>query len=186
MAQISQGKRVPTASLQKKNQPVAAKLAPETAVQEKKVDVDPEILLEATGSIMQEISDLMEEEMRYVRQANVEGIQRLLKRKNMLIEAYQSNLAAIKADPQKFKACAQEKRDVLKDLGRKMESATHRNTQALEAAITATRGLIDSIIKSIRAQVLPTVGYGRLGSSSLYTGPEAERLCPAARVKKSV
>lgn len=185
MAQINQGLRVPTAKLQQRHAPKTA-AAPQASAQGEKIVADPEALLAATADIIQELTAIMEDEMNFVRKADVAAIQSKLKRKNALIEAYQANVEAIKAHPEKFRACDPEKREALKAMSLKMEAATKRNATALEAAIIGTRSLVENIIKAIRAQVFPEAGYARLGRGAVFSGPSSEKLCPATRVKKSV
>lgn len=164
-----------------------AKPTPQTATDKtKKLEVPPEVLLDATYAVMCDLMALMEEEVRLVKKGDLAKMQALVPNKKKLIQSYESNVAALRAVGPALKNCDPAKRAFVREMGQKMEKITQRNATVLQGAITATRCLFENIIKALRHEALPSLGYAHLGDASAHTGPASERLCPAVSVRKTV
>lgn len=118
-----------------------------------------EALAEATVKIMNELVCLMAMEIDLVSEHKNNEHKDLLERKQRLTMDYRSNIKTIATEPAMMTLLSERQRSELKKAGQKLADVADRNAKILRGAITATQGLIQTIVSIVKQQVLPKTTY---------------------------
>lgn len=110
------------------------------------------------------LCDLLAYENEALANRDMETIQQLADNKTALVRIYEEAVLPLSENPQLVETLDEEQRAELKALGLRLHDLVIENANRLNAAMDATRMVIETIAAAARTQAPPAVSYNRNGT----------------------
>lgn len=116
-------------------------------------------------SVTTRLIDLLERENEILRERRHNDLHLLLDEKETIGRVYQARIMGLQENPEQLKECAEPDRAALKDLANKVDGLIAENALMLEAAILASRRVVDMVAEAIRDTSNRAGTYSRKGAT---------------------
>lgn len=126
--------------------------------------------VQVTEEIMVKLALMMDEETQLIKSRNLEALGGLREKKARLARDYQINIETLARRPELLRDVPIEKRARMKVMGQKLDEATRRNVVVVEAALGATRALVQTVIDAAKKNARVTDSYTDPRKSPLLLG----------------
>lgn len=137
-------------------------------------------LAQAVEKVMESLASIMDQETALLAKQNVDGLNALREEKTRLVRDYQLNISVLAQKPELLKEAPADVRDRLRKVGVALEVATKQNALKLQAAISTTQALVQTVIDAARDGTKHTDCYSDPRKSPLMLGSYSPLCLPVA------
>lgn len=141
-------------------------------------------MAQAVLGVMEALTEVMNRETALLERQDMAGIGALRVEKTRLVRDYQQNVTTLAQRPDLLKQAAEPVRDRLRVAGESLAEATQRNAIELQAAMSATQSLIQTVVDAAREKTKMTECYGDPRKTPLMLGSYSP-VCPPVAVDRT-
>lgn len=118
-------------------------------------------------NVTDRLIDVLERENEILRERRHAELSGLLDEKETIARVYQARIMGLQEHPDQLDGVDPDDRDQLRKLATKVDRLINQNARMLEAAMTASRRVVDLVAEALRDTANPAGTYGKGGSTDL-------------------
>ncbi len=118
-------------------------------------------------AITTRLIDVLEREQEILMERRHIDLNGLLDEKETIARVYQARVMGLQEHPDQFDGVAPEERDELRALAQKADNLIRENARMLEAAMYASKRVVDLVAEAVTDASNPTGAYSQRGSAAV-------------------
>jgi hypothetical protein len=137
--------------------------------------MDPEKRMADLISVTSRLVDILERENEILRDRRHNDLSDLLDEKETIGRVYQARIMGLQEDPGQLKDVDEDERMKLKELAHKVDGLVAENARMLEAAMYASKRIVEMVADAVRDSTNTSGTYSQKGSTQMPAGKSEAR-----------
>jgi len=137
--------------------------------------MDPEKRMADLISVTGRLVDILERENEILKDRRHNDLADLLDEKETIGRVYQARIMGLQEDPGQLRDVDEDERIKLKDLAHKVDQLVAENARMLEAAMYASKRIVEMVADAVRDSTNTSGTYSQKGSTQMPAGKSESR-----------
>ena len=137
--------------------------------------MDPEKRMADLISVTSRLVDILERENEILKDRRHNDLADLLDEKETIGRVYQARIMGLQEDPEQLKDVDEDERMKLKELAHKVDELVAENARMLEAAMYASKRIVEMVADAVRDSTNTSGTYSQKGSTQMPVGKSEAR-----------